>query len=328
VFPPGDFPRISCGPAGRFDPPVVSTFSIVAIDPSNGDLGIAVASHYFSVGSVVPWAEAGVGAVATQAHTNVGYGPWGLELLRQGLTAQEALRTLLDGDPYEEKNARQVAIVDAKGRIAAYTGPKAPRWAGDLQGKTWSAQGNILVGPEVVKEMGRAFASAPGELAEKLFAGLEAGDQAGGDSRGRQAAALLVVGKRRGRNLNNDRRVCVRVDDHPDSIRELGRLLTLNLAYVHQDEAYKKLALGQADEAREALARAAKYSIHPDTLVRLGFLHYLVGDRPAALEAFFKAQSLDPDFEKLWRATVLGRPAFRPALDDKALVEQLFSPKK
>src|SRR5438552_17509807 len=137
--------------------PTVSTFSIVGYDAKTREWGVAVASRYFSVGSVVPWAEAGVGAVATQANVNVGYGPRALELLRQGRPAKEVLDQLLAEDKFEGKDGRQVAIIDGKGAIAAYTGPNAPNWAGDRQGKTWSAQGNILVGPQVVEAMGRAF---------------------------------------------------------------------------------------------------------------------------------------------------------------------------
>src|SRR5579863_6806114 len=147
----------------------VNTFSIVAYDPVNGDWGVTVASKYFSVGAVVPWAEAGVGAVATQANVNVGYGPRGLELLRQGLSAKEVLAKLQAEDTFPGKDGRQVAIVDSKGNIAAYTGPTAQDWKGDRQGKTWSAQGNLLAGPQVVEAMGRAFDATDGELAEKLY---------------------------------------------------------------------------------------------------------------------------------------------------------------
>src|SRR5579871_5457043 len=131
-----------------------ATFSIVAIDPKTGDLGVAVASRYFAVGSVVPWAEAGVGAIATQADVNVGYGPRGLELLRQGLTAQEVVDKLLAEDTFPGKQGRQLAIIDRKGNLVTYTGPNAPAWAGGRRGKTWVAQGNILVGPQVVEAMG------------------------------------------------------------------------------------------------------------------------------------------------------------------------------
>src|SRR5579859_326854 len=175
--------------------PPVSTFSIVAIDPQNGDLGVAVASRYFSVGSVVPWAMADVGAVATQANVNVGYGQQAVDLLRQGLPAPEVLKKIMADDKFEGKDGRQVAIIDAKGNIAAHTGPNAPKWAGDRQGKTWSAQGNILVGAQVPEAMGKAFDATQGELAEKLFAALKAGDAVGGDARGRQSASILVVSK-------------------------------------------------------------------------------------------------------------------------------------
>src|SRR5689334_8738015 len=224
--------------------PPVSTFSIVAIDPQTGEMGVAVASRYFSVGSVVPWAMADVGAVATQANVNVGYGQQAIDLLRQGLTAPEVLKKVLEDDKFEGKDGRQVAIVDAKGNVATYTGPNAPKWAGDRQGKTWSAQGNILTGPEVPEAMGKAFEATQGELAEKLFAALKAGDAAGGDSRGRQSASMLVVRKLGGRNINNDRYIYINVDDNPDPFAELRRLLNLALGYVHQDKTFKLLRSG------------------------------------------------------------------------------------
>ena len=177
----------------------------MAYDPVNGDCGVAVASRYFSVGAVVPWAEAGVGCIATQANVNVGYGPRGLELLRQGLTAKAGPRQTAGRGQFPPTDGRQVAIIDRNGNIAAYTGPNAPTWAGDRQGKNWSAQGNILAGPQVPEAMGRAFEATEGELAEKLFAALKAGDDAGGDSRGKQSASMLVVRKGGGRNINNDR---------------------------------------------------------------------------------------------------------------------------
>src|SRR5229473_2650738 len=153
--------------AAQDHPPTVSTFSIVGYDAKTHEWGVAVASRYFSVGAVVPWAEAGVGAVATQANVNVGYGPRAIELLKEGHTAKQVLDLLLAEDKFEGKDGRQVAIIDAKGNIATYTGQKAPTWAGDRQGKTWSTQGNILVGPQVVEAMGRAFEETHGELAER-----------------------------------------------------------------------------------------------------------------------------------------------------------------
>src|SRR5437016_1791673 len=259
--------------------PPVSTFSIVAIDPQNGDLGVAVASRYFSVGSVVPWAMAGVGAVATQANVNVGYGQQAIDLLRQGMTAQQVLKKILEDDKFEGKDGRQVAIVDAKGNVAAYTGPNAPKWGGDRQGKTWSAQGNILVGPQVPEAMGKAFESTQGELAEKLFAALKAGDAAGGDSRGRQSASMLVVRKGGGRNINNDRYIYINVDDNPDPFTELRRLLDLNLGYNYGDQMFKALAANDLPKAKAAAQKMNQY--RPDNAnghMQLGFLDYATGE--------------------------------------------------
>lgn len=314
-------------PRTAFDFPRVSTFSIVAIDPANGDMGVAVASRYFSVGSVVPWAEAGVGAIATQANVNVGYGPRGLELLRQGLTAQQVLDKLLAEDTFEGKDGRQIAIVDAKGNIGHYSGPRAPTWAGDYQGKTWSAQGNILVGPQVVEAMGRAFDATSGELAEKLYAALKAGDDAGGDSRGRQSASMLVVRKQGGRNTNNDRYIYIDVDDNSQPLAELRRLLNLNLTYLYQDQSRKLLRAGRLKEARAAAAKAVDYSPQqPDGHLSLGFLNYLAADKEAALAEFQKAKNLDPNFRQQWDATVRFVAAFRPILDDKEFLAKLFPP--
>lgn len=302
----------------------VATFSIVAYDPVNADWGVAVASRYFSVGSVVPWAEAGVGAVATQANVNVGYGPRGIELLRQGRTAKQVLDQLLAEDQFEGKDGRQVAIIDGKGNIAAYTGPNAPNWAGDRQGKTWSAQGNILVGAQVPEAMGRAYDSTPAELAEKLFAALKAGDDAGGDSRGKQSASMLVVRKQGGRNINNDRYIYINVDDNPQPIPELRRLLDMNLGYLYQDKTGKLLRTGKSEEARQAAAQAAHYfPDHPDTHMTLGMLDYAAGDKTAALAELRKAQALDQNFRKTFD-NVSRRPAFKSMADDKAFLKELF----
>src|SRR5580765_8519103 len=305
--------------------PPVSTFSIVAIDPQTGEMGVAVASRYFSVGSVVPWAMADVGAVATQANVNVGYGQQALDLLRQGLTAPEVLKKILADDKFEGKDGRQVAIVDAKGNVAAYTGPNAPKWAGDRQGKTWSAQGNILVGAQVPESMGRAFEATQGELAEKLFAALKAGDTAGGDARGRQSASILVVKKLGGRNINNDREVYINVDDNPDPFTELRRLLDLNLAYVYGDQTFKALDAGNIEKARAAAQKAVQYA--PNSFgshMRLAFLNYLVGDKAASLDEFAKAKALNPNnFDKQWKEEV-EFDRFKPMASDKEFLGKLF----
>jgi len=312
----------------------VNTFSIVAYDPVNGDWGVTVASRYFSVGAVVPWAEAGVGAIATQANVNVGYGPRGLELLRQGLTAKQVLDKLLAEDQFPPTDGRQVAIVDRNGNIAAYTGPAAQKWAGDKQGKTWSAQGNILAGPQVVEAMGKAFEATQGELAEKLFAALKAGDAAGGDSRGKQSASMLIVRKGGGRNINNDRYLYLNVDDNPEPIPELRRLLDLNLTELYRGKVFTLRSAGKDREARDAAAKVAQY--HPDAsaYMTLGLMDYNLGDKPAALADFRKALQLDPGMRQRLQAPTapaaapagpVGRgQGYRTIIEDKGFLKQLF----
>ena len=305
--------------------PPVSTFSIVAIDPQNGDLGVAVASRYFSVGSVVPWAMADVGAVATQANVNVGYGQQAIDLLRQGLTAGQVLKKILEDDKFDGKDGRQVAIVDAKGNIAAFTGPNAPKWAGDRQGKTWSAQGNILTGHEVPEAMGKAFDSTPGELAEKLFAALRAGDAAGGDSRGRQSASMLVVRKLGGRNINNDRYIYINVDDNPDPFTELRRLLDLSLSNNYSDQLYKAYAAKDYAKARAAGAKAVAYNQNNSgSHLLLGLMSYLAGDKAAALDELLKAKKLRPQgFEKMLKEEI-DDPEFKPMLADQEFMRKIM----
>jgi uncharacterized Ntn-hydrolase superfamily protein len=201
------------------------TFSIVAADPDVGDWGIAVASKFPCVGAVVPWARAGVGAVATQAWANTSFGPDGLALMSQGIAAEDALRRLLDAD--EGRADRQVGLVDARGRAATFTGERCMDWAGGLTGDGFAAQGNILVGDEVVREVARSFRATEGDLSDRLLAALLAGDAAGGDRRGRQSATLLVVREGGGYEGRNDRYIDLRVDDHPDAPTELARLFAV-----------------------------------------------------------------------------------------------------
>jgi uncharacterized Ntn-hydrolase superfamily protein len=305
----------------------VNTFSIVGYDPVNGDWGVAVASRYFSVGAVVPWAEAGVGAIATQADVNVGYGPRGLELLRQGLSARQVLAKLQAEDIFPDKQGRQVAIIDGKGNIATYTGPNAPVWAGDRQGKTWSAQGNILVGPQVPEAMGRAFEATDGELAEKLFAALKAGDDAGGDQRGKQSASMIVVRKGGGRNYNNDRYLYLNVDDNPQPIPELRRLLNMNLGYLYQEKAGNLSSAGKTKEARDAAAKYAHYMPSAQAYLSLGITDYNLGDKPAALADFRQAIDLDGAFRQRFQAPAGGNGGgrLRAVLADKEFLKQLLA---
>ena len=208
----------------------VATFSIVGYDPETGALGVAVQSKFFAVGSVVPWAEAGVGAIATQSYANTTYGPNGLKHLKSGLSAKQTLERLVADDPGRAK--RQVGIVDAKGNVANYTGDECNEWAGAVSGKHYTAQGNILAGEAVVKAMGKAFEETAGELADKLMAALFAGQEAGGDTRGQQSAALLVVQEQSGYGGFNDRYIDLRVDDAEKPIEELQRLLEIHKEFV------------------------------------------------------------------------------------------------
>ena len=307
--------------------PAQATFSIVAIDPVTGDLGIAVASRYFAVGAVVPWAEAGVGAIATQAGVNVGYGPRGLELLRQGLTAQQVLDRLLAEDAFPRKDARQVAIVDAKGNVAVFTGEAANAWRGHVTGKTWSAQGNILVGEHVVEAMGRAFDNTNDELAEKLYAALKAGDEAGGDSRGRQSASILVMRKGGGRNTNNDRYVFVNVDDHPDPMRELRRLMDLQMSINHNSAFSRALAENRFAEALTSADKLARYqALDAAAHIRLGFTAYLAGPQDRALAAFSRAKqlTLPQQFKSMWDEQLKRVPAFGKVAEDKSFVDKIW----
>jgi uncharacterized Ntn-hydrolase superfamily protein len=208
---------------------IVATFSIVAFDPETGSLGVAVQSKFLAVGSIVPWARAGTGAVATQAMANYNFGPRGLGLMSRGKTARETVEALISAD--DEREHRQLGVVDAEGRAATFTGDECFEWAGGVTGEYYAAQGNILVGKETVTEMAKTFEDIPGDLAGRLLAALDAGQQAGGDSRGKQSAALLVVQEGGGYGGDNDRVLDLRVDDHPEPIRELIRLRALHTLY-------------------------------------------------------------------------------------------------
>jgi uncharacterized Ntn-hydrolase superfamily protein len=209
----------------------VGTFSILGYDPETGEVGGAVQSRVFSVGNGVLWGEADVGVVATQAIVDVSYGPQALALLRTGMTPRAVIDSVWKRDPDPDpvnwtKQGRQFAVMDARGRVAAFTGPKASTWAGDRQGAFCSAQGNILAGPQVVDSMVAAFERTRGQhLSQRLVAALEAGQRAGGDTRGMQSAALLIVKKGGGVWVNNDVVLRLQVDDAPEPIAELRRLV-------------------------------------------------------------------------------------------------------
>jgi len=226
-----------CLPAGSLEAPLaaernepaVNTFSIVAYDPAKKEWGVGVASKFLAVGAVVPWAKAGVGAIATQSFANTQYGTKGLDLLSQGKSAEEVIKILTDRD--DSRDVRQLGIVDAAGNAATYTGAKCNPWAGGKTGKHYACQGNILTGQEVVEDMAGAFEGTKGPLAWRILAALEAAEEAGGDSRGKQSAAILVVRAKGGYGGFNDRLFDFRVDDHSGPIQELGRVLALRLKH-------------------------------------------------------------------------------------------------
>ena len=211
---------------------VVATFSIVAADPDTGELGVAVQSKFIAVGAVVPWARAGVGAVATQSWANTSFGTKGLELMGKGFSPQEAMNMMLAEDG--EKEYRQVGMVDASGNSASFTGSECFQWAGGVTGKNYACQGNILVNRETVTKMAEVFVNSKGDLASRLLKALDAAQEAGGDSRGKQSAALLVVKPAGGYGGFNDRYIDLRVDDHPEPIKELIRLHKLYALYFYK----------------------------------------------------------------------------------------------
>jgi uncharacterized Ntn-hydrolase superfamily protein len=261
----------------------VATFSIVAFDSGTEELGVAVQSKFLAVGSIVPWARAGVGAVATQAMANFDYGPRGLELMSRGKTAEETVEALISAD--DEREHRQVGVVDARGRAATFTGSECFEWAGGVTGESYAAQGNILVGQETVEALAKTFESAGDDLAGRLLTALDAGQAAGGDSRGKQSAALLVVREGGGYGGNNDRSLDLRVDDHPEPIKELIRLRELHTLYFGETRPENIVPVD--GDVKQDVAAA---------LSRLGYLEENAEDDEVlldALSAFIRTENFE-----------------------------------
>ncbi|MBI1851548.1 MAG: DUF1028 domain-containing protein [Planctomycetes bacterium] len=298
----------------------VATFSIVARDPQTGDLGVAVQSHWFSVGSVVPWAEAGVGAVATQSFVEPSYGPLGLDLMRAGKSADEALRALLAAD--KDEAVRQVAMVDAKGRVATHTGKKCIAAAGHQAGAAFSCQANLMEKPTVWPAMAKAFESSTGTLARRMLAALHAAEAEGGDIRGRQSAAILVVrGKSTGRPWA-DRVVDLRIEDNPDPLAEMDRLLRLREAYDHMDLGDESVTAGDFDGAMKHYGAAQ--SLQPESAeIAFWFAVALAtkGKVDDSLPLFAKAFAREPRLRDL----VPRLPASGLLPNDDALVKRIVA---
>lgn len=275
------------------------TFSIVARDPVNGDLGVAVASKFLAVGSVVPWARAGVGAIATQALANVTYGQDGLHALNRGSDAESVLARLIEAD--DGRSERQLGIVDARGGAASHTGTGCLVWAGGRVADGLAVQGNILAGPEVVDAMMAAFGATSGSLPDRLLAALLAGDRAGGDARGRQSAALLVVRAGGGYGGTTDRWIDLRVDDHADPVPELRRLLDIWRLLSERPEPEDLVAIDPAlaAELRERLTRAGWAPGRDDTFAAS------VRGAVAAVTRIGSPRDAGPDWDATWDGALL-----------------------
>lgn len=246
----------------RLDSPFAHTYSIVAYDEKTGDMGVAVQSHWFSVGTIVTWGEAGVGVVATQSFVNPSFGPGGLELLKQGKTPQEAVDELLKSD--DGREFRQLAILDAKGNAASFTGKNCIQPAGNIVGKYFSVQANLMSNDKIWPAMAEAFKNSKGPLAERMLAALEAAEKAGGDVRGKQSAALLVVRAKSTGKVWEDRLVDIRVDDSPAPLPELKRLLKVHRAYDHMNNGDLAVEKNDMDLAMNEYSAAMK--MFPDNL--------------------------------------------------------------
>lgn len=290
----------------------ISTFSIVARDPVTQELGVAVQSKFLAVGAVVPWAKANVGAIATQAYANLDYGELGLALLKKGYTAEETLKALLALD--EGRGDRQVGIVDAQGNAVSYTGERCHLWAGGLYGDNYACQGNILVSGDTVTALADTFESTEGTLARRLLEALKAAQSAGGDSRGRQSAALLIVRENGSYGGYNDRAIDLRVDDDPQPIEKLEHLLTLHEMYFEAPA--KKDHLDVTPEIAGKLRKA---------LEKLGYAvdshaaaPYFEGPLKAAYEAFAGNENYEV---RLLQGEVIDRRTYQHLLMKAGLSE-------
>jgi uncharacterized Ntn-hydrolase superfamily protein len=309
-------------PAAATADPLAHTYSIVARDPATGELGVAVQSHWFSVGAIVTWAEAGVGVVATQSFVDPGYGQRGLDLMRRGVSAPEALKQLVAADP--QRDVRQVAMIDAQGRVAAHTGEKAIAAAGHQVGEQYSAQANLMSNVRVWPAMAKAYEHASGDLADRLLAALDAAQAAGGDIRGRQSAALLIVKPTSSGKpwAGADRVFDLRVDDSPDPLGELRRLVRLQRAYAHANHGDELFSEKKVDEALREYAAAAQLA--PE-IVELPFWEAVtlasVGREAEAAPIFRQVFLKEP----AWANLVPRLPAAGLLPNDEALIRRIVA---
>ncbi len=299
----------------------VATYSIVARDSATGEIGVAVQSHWFSVGAIVAWAEAGVGAVATQSFVEPSYGPLGLALMRTGRSAPDALRGLLASDP--DSAVRQVAMIDARGRVGAFTGARAIVEAGHVVGDGFSVQANLMEKASVWPAMARAFETGKGDLAERLLLALEAAEREGGDIRGRQSAAIIVVGPAGTGRPWADRIVDLRVEDHPQPLAELRRLVTLARHYRRMNEGDEWVTRNDIPKAVEAYNAAIAFlpdsATNGEAVFWTGISLAAAGREAEALPYLVRAYAVHPK----WAGLVARLPAAGLLPRDPALVERL-----
>lgn len=275
----------------------IATFSIAAFDPETGEVGVAVASRFFAVGAVVPWAKAGVGAVATQAYANTTFGWRGLDLLEQGASPDEVMVILLRSDDQPER--RQVGIVSVDGTSAEYTGDGCSSWAGGRHGPNYSIQGNILAGETVVDAMEKAFLETKGTLADRMYAALLAGEENGGDSRGKQSAAMYIAKENAGYGGYTDQAIDIRVDDSPEPFKELGRLLNIAQMNYSWNVAWTLFTEKKYDEALPHMERTGELAPdYPEVWYDVAVIRLAAGETDLALEAIKKAIKLNPKLKE------------------------------
>ena len=298
----------------------ISTYSIVALDETTGELGVAVQSHWFSVGFLVPWAKAGVGAVATQSFVKVDYGPDGLQLMESGITAVDALKTLTSKDDGEA--VRQVGMIDIKGNVAAHTGSRCIKYAGHIVGKNYSVQANMMANGTVPKAMAVAFEKTKGDLADRMMAALEAAEAEGGDIRGKQSAAMVIVSGEPSGVDWKDTKLSLRIEDHPTPLIELKRLIRVHRAYQHANMGDHYMETEEIDKALIEYSKAAEYYPENAELPYWSAVALANGGRvEEALPVFQSVFERNPDLKTMTPRLV--KSGLLP--DDESLIRKIMN---
>jgi len=298
----------------------ISTYSIVALDETTGELGVAVQSHWFSVGFLVPWAKAGVGAVATQSFVKVDYGPDGLQLMESGITAVDALKTLTSKD--EGEAVRQVGMIDIKGNVAAHTGSRCIKYAGHIVGENYSVQANMMANGTVPKAMAVAFEKTKGDLADRMMAALEAAEAEGGDIRGKQSAAMVIVSGEPSGVDWKDTKLSLRIEDHPTPLIELKRLIRVHRAYQHANMGDHYMETEEIDKALIEYSKAAEYYPENAELPYWSAVALANGGRlEEALPVFRSVFQRNPDLKTMTPRLV--KSGLLP--DDKSLISKIMN---